>query len=71
MDALQAIRHRRAVRRYTDQEVSEDDLAAVLRLALLAPTGHGAQSWGLIVVREPERPHVLAKPPGWKPVMPG
>ena len=44
MDALQAIRHRRAVRRYTDQEVSEDDLATVLRLALLAPTGHGAQS---------------------------
>jgi nitroreductase len=60
MDALQAIRHRRAVRRYTDQEVSEDDLAAVLRLALLAPTGHGAQSWGLIVVREPERRMALA-----------
>jgi len=55
MEALQAIRHRRAVRRYTDQPVSEGDLATVLRLALLAPTGHGAQSWGLIVVRDPDR----------------
>jgi len=61
LDALEAIRHRRAVRAYTDRPVSDEDLDELLRLALLAPTGHGAQSWSLIVVREPERRLALAE----------
>ena len=61
LDALEAIRHRRAVRAYTDRPVSDEDLDRLLRLALLAPTGHGAQSWSLIVVREPERRLALAE----------
>ncbi len=61
VDALQAIRHRRAVRRYTDHEVSDEDVADVLRLALLAPTGHGAQAWGFVVVREPARRAALVR----------
>ena len=60
MEALAAIRQRRAVRRYTDRPVSDEDLNRVLRLALLAPTGHGAQAWGFVVVREPERRAALA-----------
>ena len=60
MDALQAIRQRRAVRRYTDRPVSDEDVAEVLRLALHAPTGHGAQAWGFVVVRDPERRAALA-----------
>jgi nitroreductase len=43
-DAISAIRHRRAVRRYTDRPVADADLDRLLRLALLAPTGHGAQA---------------------------
>lgn len=60
MDALLAIKNRRAVRKYTDQPVSNDDLAEVLRLGLHAPTGHGAQAWGFIVVRDAERRAALA-----------
>jgi nitroreductase len=60
MDALEAIRKRRSVRRYTDRPVSDGDLDELLRLALLAPTGGMAQAWGLIVVREPERRAALA-----------
>lgn len=54
MDALEAIRLRRSVRRYTDQPVTEEDLDQLLRLALLAPTGGMAQAWSILVVREPE-----------------
>jgi nitroreductase len=54
MDALEAIRKRRSVRRYTDRPVDEADLDELLRLALLAPTGGMAQAWSLIVVRDPE-----------------
>ena len=61
VDALQAIRHRRAVRRYTDRPVPEEDVARLLRLALLAPTGHGAQAWGFVVVRDPERRAALVR----------
>lgn len=61
MDALDAIARRRSVRRYTDRPVSDEDLDRVLRLALLAPTGHNAQAWSLLVVREPERRAALAE----------
>ena len=43
MDAIEAIRKRRSVRRYTDRPVADADVDELLRLALLAPTGeHGA-----------------------------
>jgi nitroreductase len=61
MNAIEAVRRRRTVRRYTDQPVSDADLDELLRLALLAPTGGMAQAWGLIVVREPERRLALAE----------
>ena len=61
MDALEAIRKRRSVRRYTDRPVSDEDVAKVLRLALLAPTGHNAQAWSFVVVRDPDRRAKLAE----------
>lgn len=61
MDALTAIRRRRAVRRYTDRPVPDADLETILRLALHAPTGHGAQAWGFVVVRDAERRAALAE----------
>ena len=61
MDALHAIRQRRAVRRYTDRPVPDEEVARLLRLALHAPTGHGAQAWGFVVVRDPVRRVALAE----------
>lgn len=60
MDALEAIRKRRSVRRYTDRPVADADVDALLRLALLAPTGGMAQAWSLLVVREPGTRAALA-----------
>ena len=53
MDALEAIRKRRSVRRYTDRPVADADVDSLLRLALLAPTGGMSQAWSLLVVRDP------------------
>jgi nitroreductase len=61
MDALEAIRLRRSVRRYTDRPVPDSEVDRLLRLALLAPTGHNAQAWSFVVVREPERRARLAE----------
>ena len=60
MDALDAIRRRRSVRRYTDRPVSDADLDELLRLALLAPTGGMSQAWSIVVVRDAERRAALA-----------
>lgn len=52
MDARDAIRKRRAVRTYTDRPVPDEVVDRLLRLALSAPTGSGAQAWSLVVVRD-------------------
>lgn len=56
-----AIRKRRAVRDYTDRPVPDDVLERLLRLALSAPTGSGAQAWSLVVVREERSRQHLAE----------
>lgn len=61
MDVVDAIRKRRAVRTYTDRPVSDEQLDRLLRLALSAPSGSGAQAWSILVVREPERRRQVAE----------
>ena len=60
MEALDAITKRRAVRTYTDQPVDDATLDALLRVALAAPTGSGAQAWSLLVVRDADRRRAVA-----------
>ena len=60
MDVIDAVRKRRAVRNYIDTPVPEDTLDRLLRLALSAPTGSGAQAWSLLVVRDPAKRRQLA-----------
>lgn len=55
MDVFEAIRKRRAVRTYTDKPVPDELLDKLLRVALRAPTGSGAQDWGMVVVRDAEK----------------
>jgi nitroreductase len=61
MDVMEAIRKRRAVRTYTDRPVPEEAIDRLLRLALSAPTGSGAQAWSLMVVRDPDVRRELAE----------
>jgi nitroreductase len=60
MDALEAIRKRRAVRSYTDQPVEDATLDRLLKLALVAPTGGGTQAWSLMVIRDETRRRQIA-----------
>lgn len=61
MNADEAIRGRRSVRRYTDRPVADADIDACLRLALLAPTGGMAQAWSFMVVRDAAKRSALAE----------
>ncbi len=61
MNADDAIRQRRSVRRYTDAPVADADIDALLQLALLAPTGGMAQAWSFVVVRDAEKRRAVAE----------
>lgn len=54
MDCLQAIESRRSVRKFKEQEVSDEILMKILNAGRLAPTGGNMQPWEFIVVREKE-----------------
>lgn len=59
MDVLEAIRERRSVRRFTDQPVGREQLAALLEAARWAPSWVNVQPWRVIVVEDAQRKQAL------------
>jgi nitroreductase len=54
MDALEAIRKRRSVRRYTGDSIPREDLEQIVDAGRLAATGGNRQPWDFIVVTDRE-----------------
>ena len=52
METLEAIRTRRSVRRFSDQEVEPEKLKAVLEAVQQAPSWSNLQCWSLVVVTD-------------------
>jgi nitroreductase len=52
MDALEAIRTRRSIRRYKDEVIPKDDLETIVDAGRLAATGSNRQPWDFIIVTE-------------------
>lgn len=50
----EAARSRRAIRKYVQQPVPEEDIRAILEQVRLAPSPDNFQPWRFVVVREPE-----------------
>lgn len=53
MDTLEAIRTRRSVRKFSDQQVEPEKLQAVLEAVQQAPSWANMQCWRLVVVTDP------------------
>jgi nitroreductase len=51
---LDLLMKRRSIRKFTGQEVTEEQVHQVVQAALLSPTSRGLQSWEFIVVRDKE-----------------
>jgi len=47
------VQERRSHRRFTDEPVGAEDLQAILRAALMAPSGHGSRKWHFVTVQDP------------------
>jgi nitroreductase len=54
MEALEAVRKRRSIRRYTGEPVPRKDLETIVDAGRLAATGNNRQPWDFIVVTERE-----------------
>lgn len=52
MDTFETIFTRRSIRKFTEQPVSEADIAEILDAAMSAPSAGNCQPWEFIVVRE-------------------
>ncbi len=55
MNLYEAIKARRSVRRFKDNEIEEDTLMRILDSARYAPTGGNLQPWEFILVRDKEQ----------------
>ena len=49
---LDLLTKRRSIRKFSDQEVTEEQVNQVLQAALCSPTSRGLKSWEFIVVRD-------------------
>lgn len=60
METLQCIAERRSIRRFTDAEVSNEQLKQLMEAARVAPSWANTQCWEFIIVRDPATKEKLA-----------
>jgi nitroreductase len=60
-DLFSLVARQRACRSFTDEPVSDDDLAQVLRAATYAPSAENRQPWEFVVVRDADARTAIAK----------
>jgi nitroreductase len=61
MQTWDAIRARRNVREYTDQQIADEDLRRILEAGRRAPSAGNGQPWNFVVVRDRDQLTELAK----------
>lgn len=54
MDLFEAIETTRAVRRFTDAPIGDDEILTCIRAATQAPSGGNIQPWQFVVVKDPQ-----------------
>ena len=59
LEALEVLKNRRSIRNYKSEQVSQEDLTAVLEAGTYAATGKGTQSPLIVAVQNPQAIEVL------------
>ena len=54
MNAMDCLKNRRSIRKYRDQQITNEELSAVLEAGICAPTGKNLQSPIIVVVQNKE-----------------
>ena len=58
---LQALRERRSIRRYKAEQITDEELTAVLEAGTWAPTAKGMQDPWIVAVQNPELLHRISE----------
>lgn len=58
---LKLIKTRRSCRRYKPEQISDEELTAVLEAGTWAPTGHGSQAPFIVAVQNEEQKQILSR----------
>ncbi len=53
--------NRRSIRRFTQEEVSAEDVKTIMEAALMAPTSKNSRPWHFVLVEEPAKLEALSK----------
>ena len=53
-ETMETILTRRSIRSYTDKEISAEDMNAILKAGMYAPTARDNQEWRFVVVKDPK-----------------
>ena len=61
MDAVEALTTRRSVRAFTQEQVSDEQIETLLRVAMSAPSAGNCQPWRIFVVQDPRTRLGLAR----------
>jgi len=51
---IKDLKERRSIRKFKDEQISDEDLKIILETGTYAPTGRGAQSPKIVVIQNPE-----------------
>lgn len=60
MDTLQSIMNRKSIRKFTEKEISDEDIRTILKAGMSGPTCVNARDWSFIVVKNPETLNKMA-----------
>ncbi|WP_305514202.1 nitroreductase [Methanobrevibacter sp. V14] len=53
-ETIENIKTRRSIRKFRDEQISDEELKTILEAGTYAPTGRGAQSPKIVVIQNPE-----------------
>lgn len=53
-ETIENLKTRRSIRKFTDEQISNEDLKTILETGTYAPTARGAQSPKIVVIQDPE-----------------
>jgi nitroreductase len=59
---FEVVEKRRAIRRYKEYDIPEEDLKKILEAARLAPSADNSQPWRFIIVKDQKTKELLARP---------
>jgi len=61
LDVFEAIKTRRSIRAFTEEEVSEEEIRKIREAARWAPSAGNIQPWIFVIVRDPKRKRRLSE----------